>query len=84
MEGKAIPRTWNATNLRMITSWRCTRRFTGEISSARRVFSSDARQLVTKFAQFDLSPLFEEKKRVEKEEMRFAMTRPASSVISKL
>ncbi|KAI3446759.1 hypothetical protein Pfo_003424 [Paulownia fortunei] len=33
---------------------------------------------------FDLSPLFEEKKRVEKEELRFATTRPASSVISKL
>ncbi|KAK2985781.1 hypothetical protein RJ640_012599 [Escallonia rubra] len=33
---------------------------------------------------FDLSPLFEEKKREEKEEMRFATARPASSVISKL
>lgn len=33
---------------------------------------------------FDLSPLFEEKKREEKEEMRFATTKPASSVISTL
>ncbi|PIA45812.1 hypothetical protein AQUCO_01600210v1 [Aquilegia coerulea] len=33
---------------------------------------------------FDLSPLFEEKKREEKEELRFATTKPASSVISKL
>ncbi|KAK6151608.1 hypothetical protein DH2020_014243 [Rehmannia glutinosa] len=33
---------------------------------------------------FDLSPLFEEKKRAEKDELRFATTRPASSVISKL
>ncbi|XP_054807459.1 CBL-interacting serine/threonine-protein kinase 6-like [Prosopis cineraria] len=33
---------------------------------------------------FDLSPLFEEKKREEKEELRFVTTRPASSVISKL
>ncbi|KAJ6698621.1 NON-SPECIFIC SERINE/THREONINE PROTEIN KINASE [Salix purpurea] len=33
---------------------------------------------------FDLSPLFEEKKREEKGELRFATTRPASSVISKL
>ncbi|KAK7304800.1 hypothetical protein VNO77_42689 [Canavalia gladiata] len=32
---------------------------------------------------FDLSPLFEEKKKEEKEEMRFATTRPASSVISR-
>ncbi|KAH7861319.1 hypothetical protein Vadar_024530 [Vaccinium darrowii] len=33
---------------------------------------------------FDLSPLFEEKKREEKEELRFATTRPASSVVSRL
>ncbi|PIN02565.1 Serine/threonine protein kinase [Handroanthus impetiginosus] len=33
---------------------------------------------------FDLSPLFEEKKRVGKEQLRFATTRPASSVISKI
>ncbi|KAJ6355261.1 hypothetical protein OIU76_026939 [Salix suchowensis] len=33
---------------------------------------------------FDLSPLFEERKREEKEELRFATTRPASSVISRL
>lgn len=33
---------------------------------------------------FDLSPLFEEKKREEKEELRFATSEPASSVISKL
>ncbi|XP_061990424.1 CBL-interacting serine/threonine-protein kinase 6 [Rosa rugosa] len=33
---------------------------------------------------FDLSPLFEEKKREEKVELRFATTRSASSVISKL
>ncbi|CAN8326700.1 unnamed protein product [Cochlearia groenlandica] len=33
---------------------------------------------------FDLSPLFEEKKKDEKREMRFATSRPASSVISSL
>ncbi|XP_075490385.1 CBL-interacting serine/threonine-protein kinase 6-like [Primulina tabacum] len=33
---------------------------------------------------FDLSPVFEEKKKVEKEELRFATAKPASSVISKL
>ncbi|KAL8459928.1 hypothetical protein ACS0TY_031726 [Phlomoides rotata] len=31
---------------------------------------------------FDLSPLFEGKKREEKKELRFATTRPTSSVIS--
>ncbi|KAE8676098.1 CBL-interacting protein kinase 5 [Hibiscus syriacus] len=39
---------------------------------------------IISFSQgFDLSPLFEEKKREEKEELRFATTRPASSVISR-
>ncbi|GMI89301.1 SNF1-RELATED PROTEIN KINASE 3.14, SOS3-interacting protein 3, CBL-INTERACTING PROTEIN KINASE 6 [Hibiscus trionum] len=33
---------------------------------------------------FDLSPLFEEKKREEKQELRFATTKRASSVISRL
>ncbi|KAI3805452.1 hypothetical protein L1987_27849 [Smallanthus sonchifolius] len=33
---------------------------------------------------FDLSPLFEEKKREEKEEMRFATTETATAVVSKL
>ncbi|KAG8367579.1 hypothetical protein BUALT_Bualt16G0086700 [Buddleja alternifolia] len=33
---------------------------------------------------FDLSPLFEEKKRVEREELRFATTRSADTVISKI
>ncbi|XP_042489986.1 CBL-interacting serine/threonine-protein kinase 6-like [Macadamia integrifolia] len=33
---------------------------------------------------FDLKPLFEEKKKEEKEELRFATTKPASSVISRL
>ncbi|KAJ4899074.1 CBL-interacting serine/threonine-protein kinase 6 [Raphanus sativus] len=33
---------------------------------------------------FDLSPLFEEKKREEKREMRFVTSRPASSVITSL
>ncbi|KAJ6746190.1 NON-SPECIFIC SERINE/THREONINE PROTEIN KINASE [Salix koriyanagi] len=59
-------------------------------------FSSEARRLITKLLDpnpstritiskgFDLSPLFEEKKREEKGELRFATTRPASSVISKL
>ncbi|KAK3002191.1 hypothetical protein RJ639_022493 [Escallonia herrerae] len=56
----------------------------------------DRKGLVTKSAQFDLSPLFEENKRVdlsplfkenereEKKEMRFVMARPTSYVISKL
>ncbi|KAK2977146.1 hypothetical protein RJ640_027759 [Escallonia rubra] len=44
----------------------------------------DREGLVTKSAQFDLSSLFEENKREEKEEMRFATAGPASCVISKL
>lgn len=44
----------------------------------------NAFHLISLSQGFDLSPLFEEKKREEKEEMRFATTKPASSVISKL
>ncbi|KAI3814670.1 hypothetical protein L1987_14314 [Smallanthus sonchifolius] len=33
---------------------------------------------------FDLSPLFEEKKREEKQEIRFATTKPAETVVAKL
>ncbi|XP_040998785.1 CBL-interacting serine/threonine-protein kinase 6 [Juglans microcarpa x Juglans regia] len=43
----------------------------------------NAFHIISLSSGFDLSPLFEEKKR-EKEELRFATTRPASSVISKL
>ncbi|KAF5445728.1 hypothetical protein F2P56_034757 [Juglans regia] len=44
----------------------------------------NAFHIISLSSGFDLSPLFEEKKREEKEELRFATTRPASSVISKL
>ncbi|RYR76821.1 hypothetical protein Ahy_A01g001358 isoform A [Arachis hypogaea] len=48
-------------------------------------FSGDARRLITKLSEgFDLSRLFEEKKREEREEMRFATAGTASSVISRL
>lgn len=44
----------------------------------------NAFHIISLSSGFDLSPLFEEKKREEKDELRFATTRPASSVISKL
>ncbi|XAR50756.1 Non-specific serine/threonine protein kinase [Bertholletia excelsa] len=46
--------------------------------------SLNAFHIISLSEGFDLSPLFEEKRREEKEEMRFATTRPASSVISRL
>ncbi|KAH6819212.1 SOS3-interacting protein 3 [Perilla frutescens var. frutescens] len=46
--------------------------------------SFNAFHIISLSEGFDLSPLFEEKKRDEKEELRFATMRPASSVISTL
>ncbi|KAK3026952.1 hypothetical protein RJ639_040358 [Escallonia herrerae] len=58
--------------------------FDYEPMAAASIGQVDREGLLTKSAQFDLSPLFEENKREEKEEMRFATARPASCVISKL
>ena len=44
----------------------------------------NAFHLISLSEGFDLSPLFEEKKKEEKEEMRFATISPSSSVISRL
>ncbi|KAK3006108.1 hypothetical protein RJ639_017431 [Escallonia herrerae] len=61
--------------------------------SPKRLGLVDREGLLTKSAQFDLSPLFEENKRVdlsplfydnEREEMRLATARPTSCVILKL
>ncbi|GAA0155798.1 hypothetical protein LIER_13443 [Lithospermum erythrorhizon] len=46
--------------------------------------SMNAFHIISLSQGFDLSPLFEEKAKMEKPEMRFATTKPASSVISKL
>lgn len=46
--------------------------------------SLNAFHIISLSQGFDLSPLFEEKKREEREEMRFATTRTASSVIEKI
>ncbi|KAI3869259.1 hypothetical protein MKX03_021287 [Papaver bracteatum] len=44
----------------------------------------NAFHIISLSSGFDLSPLFEEKKKEEREEIRFATTKSASSVISKL
>ncbi len=46
--------------------------------------SLNAFHIISLSEGFDLSPLFEEKKREEREELRFATTRSAGAVISKL
>ncbi|KAK9098252.1 hypothetical protein Syun_025297 [Stephania yunnanensis] len=51
---------------------------------AKQTETLNAFHLISFSQGFDLSPLFEEKKKEEREEMRFATTKPASSVISKL
>uniref|UniRef100_A0A7N0TGG4 non-specific serine/threonine protein kinase n=1 Tax=Kalanchoe fedtschenkoi TaxID=63787 RepID=A0A7N0TGG4_KALFE len=55
-----------------------------EMESKMKSETLNAFHIISLSEGFDLSPLFEEKKREEKEEMRFATTRPASSVISRL
>nr|GLL34341.1 CBL-interacting serine/threonine-protein kinase 6 [Ipomoea trifida] len=57
--------------------------FSGE-KAKEEVETLNAFHIISLSQGFDLSPLFEEKKKTEKEEMRFATTKPASSVISKL
>lgn len=58
--------------------------FDSEKSKQQAPATMNAFHIISLSQGFDLSPLFEEKKREEKEELRFATTRPASSVISKL
>lgn len=53
-------------------------------SSNKEVETMNAFHIISLSEGFDLSPLFEENKRKEEEKMRFATTRSASSVISKL
>ncbi|KAJ8528085.1 hypothetical protein K7X08_015536 [Anisodus acutangulus] len=50
----------------------------------KKIESLNAFHIISLSEGFDLSPLFEEKKKMEKEQLRFATTKPASSVISKL
>lgn len=52
--------------------------------SSKQVETMNAFHIISLSEGFDLSPLFEENKRNEKEQMRFATTMSASSVISKL
>ncbi|KAK6156606.1 hypothetical protein DH2020_010854 [Rehmannia glutinosa] len=54
------------------------------IGKGKGIESLNAFHIISLSEGFDLSPLFEEKKRVEKDELRFATMRPASSVISKI
>ena len=56
--------------------------FNGDKSS--KLETLNAFHIISLSEGFDLSPLFEEKKREEKADLRFATTRPASSVISRL
>ncbi|KAM1500649.1 hypothetical protein TB2_025489 [Malus domestica] len=52
--------------------------------TARQTETLNAFHIISLSEGFDLSPLFEEKKREEREELRFVTTLSASSVISKL
>nr|GMC61328.1 CBL-interacting serine/threonine-protein kinase 6-like [Ipomoea batatas] len=57
----------------------------GCLGKTKEMESLNAFHIISLSQGFDLSPLFEEKKkRMEKEDLRFATTKPASSVISRL
>ncbi|XP_065848841.1 CBL-interacting serine/threonine-protein kinase 6 [Euphorbia lathyris] len=58
--------------------------FTGEEDKKTGENTLNAFHIISLSEGFDLSPLFEEKKREEKEQLRFATTKSASSVISRL
>ncbi|XP_009790292.1 CBL-interacting serine/threonine-protein kinase 6 [Nicotiana tabacum] len=54
------------------------------VEKAKDLETLNAFHIISLSEGFDLSPLFEEKKKMEKEQLRFATTKSASSVISKL
>lgn len=54
------------------------------VEKAKDLETLNAFHIISLSEGFDLSPLFEEKKKMEKEQMRFATTKSASSVVSKL
>ncbi|KAL8488651.1 hypothetical protein ACS0TY_024811 [Phlomoides rotata] len=56
----------------------------GNVGKGKETETLNAFHIISLSEGFDLSPLFEKKKREEKEELRFATTRSASSVISKI
>ncbi|KAL8493014.1 hypothetical protein ACS0TY_024284 [Phlomoides rotata] len=56
----------------------------GNVGKGKETETLNAFHIISLSEGFDLSPLFEKKKREEKEELRFATARPASSVISKI
>ncbi|XP_059637771.1 CBL-interacting serine/threonine-protein kinase 6-like [Cornus florida] len=58
--------------------------FEGDVGKGKEIETLNAFHIISLSEGFDLSPLFEEKKREEKKELRFATTRSASSVISTL
>lgn len=58
--------------------------FASDKGTSKEVETMNAFHIISLSEGFDLSPLFEENKKKEKEHMRFVTTRPASSLISKL
>lgn len=73
---KSVPKTILTKEEQEFESFNC--------GKAKQPETLNAFHIISLSEGFDLSPLFEEKKREQKEELRFATTQPASSVISKL
>lgn len=75
---KSVPKTLRSKEVEMEEE-----EFAFAKNCSSEVETMNAFHIISLSEGFDLSPLFEEKKE-KKEQMRFATTRPASSVISKL
>ncbi|CAI0542421.1 unnamed protein product [Linum tenue] len=78
---KSIPKTVRSKEEIEFDAFNCEE---DESKSEKSKETLNAFHIISLSEGFDLSPLFEEKKKMEKEELRFATTRPASSVISRL
>ncbi|CAL1356938.1 unnamed protein product [Linum trigynum] len=76
---KSIPKTVRSNEEIEFDAFNCEE---DEAKSENSKETLNAFHIISLSEGFDLSPLFEEKKRMEKEELRFATTRPASSLIS--
>ncbi|CAL1414935.1 unnamed protein product [Linum trigynum] len=78
---KSIPKTVRSKEEIEFDAFNCEE---DESKSEKSKETLNAFHIISLSEGFDLSPLFEEKKKMEKEELRFATTRSASSVISRL
>ncbi|XP_059276516.1 CBL-interacting serine/threonine-protein kinase 6-like [Lycium ferocissimum] len=81
---KIIESSWFKKSVPKILRTKEEEEFVVGDEKVKKIESLNAFHIISLSEGFDLSPLFEEKKKMEKEQLRFATTKSASSVISKL